>query len=154
MDEITIETVTERTLLARKTTAAWSALAASAFPEMDRVWEVIRSNQLRHDHNIWIYSHPSRERVEMTVGVEILDAFEAPDGFVKATTPVGRAAHLVFMGDYSGLADAHARVADWITKAGHRGTGTTWEVYGDFHDDPAERRTDVFHALGDSPDGE
>ena len=147
MADITIQTVAARQLLARRTRSSWPAVGVTARPEMDALWGVIRGAGLRHDHNVWIYSDPTPDDVAMTIGVEILGDFDAPADFVKAHTPTGLAAHLTFMGDYSGLRDAHDAVRRFIEDSPYEGTGRTWEVYGDWQDDPNLRRTDIYHEV-------
>ncbi len=147
MADITIQTVDARQLLGRQTRSPWPTIGTTARPEMDALWDVIRGEGLQHDHNIWIYTDPTPTDVAMTVGVEILGDFDAPTDFVKAHTPAGIAAHLTFMGDYGGLREAHDAVRRFIEDSPYVRTGTTWEVYGDWQDDPNRRRTDIFHEV-------
>ena len=37
----------------------------------------------------------------------------------------------------------------WCNEKGLERTSVNWEVYGDWEEDPAKRRTDVFHLLAD-----
>jgi len=38
-------------------------------------------------------------------------------------------------------------VRDWCAANGESPAGANWEVYGDWADDPAQRRTEVFYLL-------
>ena len=38
-------------------------------------------------------------------------------------------------------------VREWCAEQGHTLAGPNWEVYGDWTDNPAELRTDVFYLL-------
>jgi effector-binding domain-containing protein len=83
--------------------------------------------------------------VEFGVGVT---APFAPLGPVRAVPlPVGPVATTTHWGDYAGLGAAHAAVIAWCRAHGHALAGTRWEVYGHWSDDPAARRTDVYHLL-------
>lgn len=147
MADITIQPVEARTLLARQTRSSWAGIGAAARPEMDELWGVIRGAGLKHDHNVWIYTDPTPDDVDMAIGVEIIGDFDVPPGFIRATTPAGVAAHFTFLGDYSGLRGAHDSVRRFIEESPYTATGTTWEVYGDWEENPNKRRTDVFHEV-------
>jgi len=45
------------------------------------------------------------------------------------------------------LGASHRAVVEWSSKNGHRLTGVCWELYGDWCDDPANLRTDLFHLV-------
>jgi len=38
-------------------------------------------------------------------------------------------------------------VIEWCRSQGHRLSGTRWEVYGHWTDDPSKLRTDVYYLL-------
>ncbi len=42
---------------------------------------------------------------------------------------------------------ATAALERWCREAGRRPAGVNWEVYGDWDEDPAKRRTDVYCLL-------
>ena len=42
---------------------------------------------------------------------------------------------------------AYAALAQWCAANGRHQTGTSWEVYGDWADDPEQRRTDIYLLL-------
>jgi effector-binding domain-containing protein len=51
------------------------------------------------------------------------------------------------IGPYEQLRISHAAVIEWGRQNGYRLTGTCWEIYGDWNDDPAKLRTDIFHLV-------
>jgi len=53
----------------------------------------------------------------------------------------------VHRGPYDGLDSAHRAVRDWCLANGHAMTGTRWEIYGDWTDDPEELETEVYYLL-------
>ena len=50
-------------------------------------------------------------------------------------------------GEYSQMAPAYAAIEQWWTAHGCRPAGVSWEVYGDWADDPGQRRTDIYFLL-------
>jgi hypothetical protein len=50
------------------------------------------------------------------------------------------------------MAPAYAALEQWFRETGRRPAGVSWEVYGDWDDDPAKRRTDVYFLL-EAPTG-
>ena len=61
--------------------------------------------------------------------------------------PFGEVAVAAHYGDYADLAAAYTALEQWCTANGRHQAGTRWEVYGDWDDDPAKRRTDVYFLL-------
>ena len=45
------------------------------------------------------------------------------------------------------LRRAYAALDRWLADHGRRPAGVSWEIYGDWEDDPAKRRTDVYFLL-------
>ena len=87
---------------------------------------------------------------DIEVGVQVSARFE-PAGNVRcSTTPAGKAAHVIHHGAYALLSQAHDTARQWCAVNGIELTGTNWEVYGHWHDDPQKLRTDVFYLLTDS----
>ena len=62
-------------------------------------------------------------------------------------TPAGDVAHVVYWGRYSEMHPAHQAAQTGAMREGHRLTGVSWEVYGDWADDPAKLRTDIYYQL-------
>ena len=42
---------------------------------------------------------------------------------------------------------AHDAIHQWVSAQGHKLTGASWEVYGDWSDDPTQLRTDIYYQL-------
>ena len=61
--------------------------------------------------------------------------------------PGGTAAMTSHHGAYSGLGDANAAILAWCRAQGRVRAGPSWEVYGHWHADPAQLRTDVYYLL-------
>jgi hypothetical protein len=48
---------------------------------------------------------------------------------------------------HPGEAGAYEALDQWCAANGRRQAGVSWEVYGDWDDDPAKRRTDIYKLL-------
>jgi len=97
--------------------------------------------------NIFVYREAADGQMDIEFGVGTSAPF-APVGNVRyAALPTGEVAATTHWGDYGGLKGAHAAVVAWCRANGHRRAGTLWEIYGHWRDDPAERRTDIYHLL-------
>lgn len=62
-------------------------------------------------------------------------------------TPEGEAATTTHWGEYSGTHRAHQAVVAWCIANERALDGVSWEVYGRWTEDPAQRRTDVYYLL-------
>jgi effector-binding domain-containing protein len=83
------------------------------------------------------------------VGVQVSGPFTpaSSTGVEPSVLPAGRAATTVLRGPYDALDDAHRAVLEWCQLNGHALTRTRWEVYVDWHDDPARVETEVYWLL-------
>jgi hypothetical protein len=50
-------------------------------------------------------------------------------------------------GEYSALGGAYAALEGWCAASGRHSAGVNWEVYGDWDENPARLRTDVYALL-------
>lgn len=117
---------------------------------LEAVWAFLgRHPDLRQEgHNVFVYlpvDHPGE--VEALFGVEVTREFDA-EGVVECRyTPGGEVLEAVHVGPYEGLGRTHEAVRASAEELGLRLSGTDWEVYGDWSDDPAALRTVVRHLL-------
>lgn len=56
-------------------------------------------------------------------------------------------ARATFHGDYAGIPGVHQAIHRWCAEQNLVLAGPCWELYGEWHDDPARRRTDMYHLL-------
>jgi effector-binding domain-containing protein len=149
--EISVVDVEGTHIAVMRARVAMHEIPASLMPLVDQVWSFIRSGGAgRHGHNVWIYHHRSDGDVEVEVGVQVDSPFADSGEVASGETPAGRAAHAVYYGDYGNLSHVHRAVAAWCTRRGLTKTGDDWEIYGDWHEDPTQRRTDVYHLLANA----
>ena len=101
-------------------------------------------------HRVGFYKNVRTENGDMTfdcvIGVEVPDGAPEGEGIKQHQTPAGPAATAVYWGDYSDMHAVHEAIQQWCEGNGRK-FGDNWEVYGDWNDDPAKRRTDVFYEL-------
>jgi len=129
--EVTLEDVLPRQLAAVRGGASRADLSRTILKLLDKVWPVLRAQHAKTGHNVVMYFG------------EFVDA-----GDVRhSRTPAGSAVTTAHWGEYSEMAGAYAALERWCVANGRRQTGTSWEVYGDWADDPKERRTDIYAAL-------
>jgi effector-binding domain-containing protein len=50
-------------------------------------------------------------------------------------------------GDYGRMSEANAAILAWCRANGRLRAGPSWEVYGHWHEDPAQLRTEVYYLL-------
>ena len=85
--------------------------------------------------------------MDIDFGVQVAQSFE-PEGNVRCIeTPAGEVASTVHVGPYDRLADAHNAIHAWCS-LNHRNIGqASWEIYGDWSNDPARLETTIKYLL-------
>ena len=142
--EVEVIRVESRRLASVKASAPFTNLAPTIMASMDVVWGFIRSHNVTDTgHNVIKYDASRLTEV----GVEVDQDVPGGTRVVMSNTPAGRVATTVHWGSYDGLKDASRAVVDWCNQNGHRLSGESWEIYGDWSDDPEKLRTDVFFLL-------
>lgn len=147
MQEVRLERVAPRTLAAIHATVPKARLGASIIALLDRIWPVLRARSVRTGHNVVIYRGGDATTLTVDVGVEAFSDFAATGDVRLVSTPAGEVATIAHYGDYGVMAPSYAALERWCDEHGRRRTGVSWEVYGDWEDDPAKRRTDLFWLL-------
>lgn len=149
--DIEIETVSWRKLAAVRRRVAIGQVAAAWKPALDQVWAFLRGHPgLRTDgHNVFVYYHPAQRDAPMDVdfGVEVVRTFEPSGEVVPTETPAGTVAMAVHRGPYDRLRETHDAIHAWRAREGRSFAGMSWEMYGDWSDDPAKLATTVCYLL-------
>lgn len=149
---VSVQTVSARTLAAVRRRVKLGAVGTVWKPALDQVWAFLHAHpDLRRDgHNVFLYHHPRDREAAMDVdfGVEVTRFF-APEGeVIPAETPAGTVATAVHRGPYELLRTTHDAIHAWGAREGRRFAGLSWEIYGDWSDDPAKLETTVCYWLG------
>jgi effector-binding domain-containing protein len=149
---ITVQTVPPRTLAAVRRRVTIGAVGAAWKPALDQVWAFLRAHPgLRTDgHNVFVYHHPASRDAPMDVdfGVEVTRPFDGEGEVVPAEAPAGEVAMAVHVGPYDQLRRTHDAIHAWHAETGRAFAGTSWEIYGDWSDDPSKLETTVCYLLG------
>jgi effector-binding domain-containing protein len=143
-------------VLARPIAAARTRLHPRDIPthfrqSLDKVWKFLGyyPDLRARGHNVFLYHHDMDEDGVMTIdfGVEVSQIFKTAGEVFCTTTPQGEAAATLHRGPYAGLRAGHEAVQAWL-KANHRADGGwSWEVFGDWNDDPRKLETEILYLL-------
>ena len=145
-NEMTLARVEAQTIAVVKARIKMADIPAAMFPMMDKVWAFIRDRGLTgHGHNVWLYRGSPPGDMDVEIGVQLKPPFDAKGDVVQSQTPAGLAAHTHHYGEYEALPQVHQGLVSWCMRQGHELAGVSWEIYGDWHDDPRKRRTDIYH---------
>lgn len=117
-------------------------------PYLDQVYAAGRNGAVQLDgQNIFIYRQATAGTLSVDFCVGVRAPFAAVGAVVPLETPSGLAAVTTHCGDYARLAEANDAFDAWCRATGRRRAGPSWEVYGHWHSDPAQLRTDVYFLL-------
>jgi effector-binding domain-containing protein len=142
-----LEHVVPRPLVTISTTASADRLGSVIISTLDKIWPVLRGQSVRTGHNVVIYRGVDGESLIIDVGVEVFGDV-AVDGELRLiSTPSGEVATIAHFGEYSAMQPAYAAIERWCAENQREKAGVSWEVYGDWEDDPAKRRTDIYFGL-------
>jgi effector-binding domain-containing protein len=141
---VRVETVAPRQLAVARATTARANLGRSIIELLDKVWPVLRAQQVRTGHNVVIY-FDGQLRIE--AGVEIFDPFTMTGDVYTSATPAGETLTTTHWGEYADVGGAYAALERWCVEHGRRVVAPSWEVYGDWSETPEGRRMDVYQLL-------
>jgi effector-binding domain-containing protein len=148
---VSVQVVQARKLAAVRCQVAIGQVASAWRPALDQVWKFLRSQPgLRTDgHNVFIYHHPASSNAQMDVdfGVEVGRSFDASGEVYATETPAGRVATAVHIGPYDRLKEAYDAIHAWADTHRQPFAGQSWEIYGDWSDDPSKLETTVVYLL-------
>jgi len=139
--ELRLEEVVPRPLAVARGAAIRANLGPTIIILLDKVWPVLREQGVRTGHNVVMYLD---DLAHLEAGVEIFGDFNPTAEVHTSATPHGLAATAVHWGDYSAMAPTYTALRKWCADNGHQLAGPSWEVYGDWHADPQQVRTDIF----------
>ena len=116
---------------------------------LNQVYAAARDGSIQLDgQNIFVYRDGGAgDEVDVDFGVGVTQPFASAGSVTYSQLPTGEVATTTHWGNYTGLGDAHAAVKAWCRANKREHTGTRWEVYGHWTDDPSQLRTDIFYLL-------
>ncbi len=145
--EVRVERVEPRPLGAIRATTTRQRLGADIIRLLDMVWPALREQDVRTGHNVVIYRGGGAGTLTVDVGVEAFTSFADRGEVRHCSTPAGEVATTAHFGEYSQMRPAYAALERCCEDNRRTPAGVSWEVYGDWSDDPATRRTDLFLLL-------
>lgn len=145
--EVTLERAVARPFAAVRDTVPRKNLGSEIRRLLDMVWPEIRGQHVSFGHNVIVYLGGDEDSLDVEAGVETLSAFAATGSVRPSLTPQGDAVTAAHYGDYAQLGGAYAALEAWCKAHGRTPSGVSWEVYGDWFDDWAKVRTDVYWLL-------
>jgi effector-binding domain-containing protein len=150
--EVGLAEVVARPLAVARGATTRAALGPTIIRLLDLVWPVLREQGVPTGHNVVMYLD---DLSHIEAGVEVFGDFRPTDDGVvsRSATPAGLAATAVHWGEYSEMSATYTALRRWCVENGHELAGPSWEVYGDWHADPQQLRTDIFLLLGSTPEG-
>ncbi len=115
---------------------------------LDQVYAAGRAGAVALDgQNIFIYRAATADMLTVDFCVGVTAPFAAVGVVVPFATPHGNAAMTMHVGDYGRLSEANAAILAWCHAHDRVPAGPSWEVYGHWHADPAQLRTEVYYLL-------
>jgi effector-binding domain-containing protein len=127
-----------------------SGIARAWKPALDQVWAFLEANGgLRPGHNLFLYHHAERRNEAMNIdfGVQVARSFEREGDVQCIETPAGEVARTVHVGPCDRLGDAHNAIHAWCAANNRKIGQASWEIYGDWNNDPALLETTIKYLL-------
>jgi len=153
--EISVTAQPRRPIAAVAATTTWERFPGQWPGMLDEVYACLSRAGIKGGCNVMLYRDlPEADQVGVKVGVEVNEPFPASGMVVVSELPAGLAAETTHRGPYNGLEAAHRAVRRWCASQGRGITGERWEVYGDWHEDPAQLQTRIFYGLQEARPGD
>jgi effector-binding domain-containing protein len=147
--DVRLERAEPRALAAIREGTTHQQLSADIVRLLGLVWPVLREQGVRTGHNVVVYRGGDGDALVVDFGVEVLSPFEDRGPVRHVFTPSGEVATTAHYGEYSDLGLAYSALERWFVDHQRSPAGVSWEVYGDWEEDPAKRRTDVYLLVAD-----
>ena len=98
-------------------------------------------------HNYALYDRGVHRELLVRVGFPVSGPFADTSSVKCIERGAGRAARAVHVGPYSELHRTYAELHAWVRREGLRLGSQSWEVYGDWQDDPSRLETELYLRL-------
>lgn len=147
VNEVHNERVAPRPIASVRATVAQQNLGDEIRRLLGDVWTVLRAQKVRAGHNVVVYRGGRDGELDIEAGVEILSDLTETDAVRRSETPGGEVAWASHHGDYAQMHGAYDAIEAWMQANRRSNDGVGWELYGDWGEDPAKVRTDVYVLL-------
>ena len=148
--EIVVENAQAELVAAVRAAVPVGGIARAWKPALDQVWAFLKTNGgLRPGHNLFLYHHPEHRNEAMNVafGVQVGHPFAREGNVHCVETPAGEVARTVHIGPYDRLGDGHDAIHRWCAAHNRKIAKASWEIYGDWNNDPARLETTIKYLL-------
>lgn len=143
--EVTVATLNGRPTAVVAMTTTWRDFPVQWRPMLDEVNACFRRHSsAKQGCNVMLYKD---DVPNVEVGVELIAPCVLDGPVVRSALPAGEVAMTVHRGPYQDLGVAHDRVKRWCADNGRALAGPSWEIYGDWREDPADLETEVYYLL-------
>jgi hypothetical protein len=124
--------------------AANKDYAGTAFRLMDKMWQVVRSNNLKNKGlNVWIYEPDEK----VFAGVELNDIPKPGTGLEQKKLVLEKYAYYKHIGSYNFLKQTGKAMADELKKKGFEVVLPYIEIYGHWTTDETKLETELLMCL-------
>jgi len=118
--------------------AANKDYAGTAFKLMDKMWQVVKANGLKHKGiNIWIYEQGEK----VFAGVELEESSERDTGLEQKSILLIKYAYYKHIGAYSMIMEAGRSMREELSKRGFNTSLPYIEIYGHWTNDESKLET-------------
>jgi effector-binding domain-containing protein len=148
---VSVETVSPRTLAAVRRKVRIEQIGTAWKPALDLIWKFLAQHPALRGggHNVFFYHHPANRNDAMDVdfSVQVTSSFPQEGEVFSTETPAGKVATALHVGPYEQLGETHNAIHAWVAANRMTFAGKSWEIYGDWSDDPAKLKTRVEYLL-------
>jgi effector-binding domain-containing protein len=149
MSDVEVVQCEARPTAVYKVATTFPELSANIRKGMDSVYALLPSlNVAPHGHNIVLYKGaimPGPGDIE--VGVIVGGNFAKTCAVEPSALPAGTAVKTVHVGPYFEMRRGYERLEKWLAESGRKRTHLSWEIYGDWNEDPAKLETELYIQL-------
>jgi effector-binding domain-containing protein len=125
-------------------TAVNKDYAGTAFRLMDRMWKIVKSNELKHKGlNIWVYE--ANENV--FAGVELEDTSKHNTELERKSISLEKYAYYKHIGPYSLIKQAGKSMKNELRSRGFNSILPYIEIYGHWTNDESKLETELLMAI-------
>ncbi len=100
-------------------------------------------------HNYAIYDQCTADQMRVQAGFPVSDHFPDCESVKCVQLKSGRAVHVKHIGPYGKLQAAYNGLHEWCAREGYKTSGESWEIYGDWNDDPSQLVTDIYFRVAE-----
>jgi effector-binding domain-containing protein len=148
--DVSVQSAQADLVAAVRATVPIRDIARTWKPALDQVWAFLKANGGLHPgHNLFLYHHAEHRSEAMNIdfGVQVARRFEGEGSVRCIETPAGEVARTVHVGPYDRLGDAHDALHAWCADHNRKIGQASWEIYGDWNNDPALLETTIKYLL-------